>query len=406
MKRFMALGAFALLLGGCAIPFPVQVASWAIDGISYVMTQKSVADHGISLVAQKDCAILRGVLDPGEFCRDLDDAATAVADSGDGTGPKTAALAALGEDARKETLEETEGASELLAELLEVEKLAAFDTAAGPADGVPAAAIIFDYPLYPGAETAALGVELIYIPLVFEDGVAMVDPDAAAVETAALTPEASVPPLVFEDGVPLSLPLDVPLAGAAEAAVETDAEASEQALYLGPTEDVADGADGADDADFAPAARPVPPAPGPWLEATAGRGDDNGEPAVGEPAVGEPAAGFYFVIGSFHQHLNAKKLRSRYRALTPSVLAARIEKGVVYRVVVGPFDQRHAKDIHKRIYAAGISDSWAIRVKPGEWSMAMVDPPAEAPPMEVAEEKGGWTDTALDYLQSLAQLIY
>ena len=42
MKRFAALGAFALLLGGCALPVPVQIASWALDGISYILTEKSV----------------------------------------------------------------------------------------------------------------------------------------------------------------------------------------------------------------------------------------------------------------------------------------------------------------------------------------------------------------------------
>jgi len=40
---------------------PLQVASWALDGISYIMTEKSVTDHGISVVAQKDCAVWRGV---------------------------------------------------------------------------------------------------------------------------------------------------------------------------------------------------------------------------------------------------------------------------------------------------------------------------------------------------------
>ena len=161
MKRLVALGAFALLLGGCALPLPIQVASWALDGISYIMTEKSVADHGISLVAQKDCAILRGVLDPGDFCRDLEDATTAVADAGAdaGAGPKTAALAGLDQVTRNETLKETEGASKLLAELLDVETLAAFDTAAGgPADGVPVADVVFDYPLEYPLESAAVTV--------------------------------------------------------------------------------------------------------------------------------------------------------------------------------------------------------------------------------------------------------
>ena len=83
MRRFAALGAGILLLGGCALPVPVQIASWALDGFSYLLTEKFVTDHGISVLAQKDCALLRGLLDPGEFCRDFDDTATALADGGD-----------------------------------------------------------------------------------------------------------------------------------------------------------------------------------------------------------------------------------------------------------------------------------------------------------------------------------
>ena len=82
MKRFAVLGAGMLLLSGCALPVPLQVASWALDGISYLMTDKSVTDHGLSILAQKDCAVLRGVINPEEFCRDFDDMATALADGG------------------------------------------------------------------------------------------------------------------------------------------------------------------------------------------------------------------------------------------------------------------------------------------------------------------------------------
>ena len=48
------LGAGALLVTGCAVPVPLQVASWALDGISIITTEKSVTDHGISIVAQQD----------------------------------------------------------------------------------------------------------------------------------------------------------------------------------------------------------------------------------------------------------------------------------------------------------------------------------------------------------------
>jgi cell division septation protein DedD len=65
----IALGTTVLFLGGCALPVPLQIASWALDGISVIMTEKSVTDHGISIIAQKDCAVWRGVVD-GELCRD------------------------------------------------------------------------------------------------------------------------------------------------------------------------------------------------------------------------------------------------------------------------------------------------------------------------------------------------
>ncbi|MBT4890641.1 MAG: hypothetical protein HON65_13920, partial [Rhodospirillales bacterium] len=84
MKNFqrvipVVLGGF--LLSGCLLPTHFTVASWAIDGISVLFTKKSVTDHGISAIAQKDCALWRGFTE-GEVCRD-EDSITAIADAGD-----------------------------------------------------------------------------------------------------------------------------------------------------------------------------------------------------------------------------------------------------------------------------------------------------------------------------------
>ena len=68
MRGFIFLIVGALFLNGCAIPLPLKIASWALDGLSMVVTQKSVADHGISIFAQKDCAVWRGVAE-GDLCR-------------------------------------------------------------------------------------------------------------------------------------------------------------------------------------------------------------------------------------------------------------------------------------------------------------------------------------------------
>ena len=79
MFKWVSLGAGALILSGCALPVPFQIASWALDGISMLATQKSVTDHGISLVADKDCAVWRGVTE-GELCRENSDGDVLVAE--------------------------------------------------------------------------------------------------------------------------------------------------------------------------------------------------------------------------------------------------------------------------------------------------------------------------------------
>jgi len=63
-------------LGGCALPLPVQIASWALDGISLITTEKSLTDHGISMVAKKDCALWRGVAGREICINGTDDAGT------------------------------------------------------------------------------------------------------------------------------------------------------------------------------------------------------------------------------------------------------------------------------------------------------------------------------------------
>lgn len=406
MKRIMVLGATAVLLGGCALPLPVQIASWALDGLSYLMTEKTVADHGISVLAQKDCAMLRGLLDDSEFCRDYDDTTIMVAAGGAGAGFAP--------------IDDGDELAALTANQDAVDFDAAPGTSAGPlaTDGgaaTNARPIIDD-----GVQLATLT----YQPLVFEDG----------------------PPVFFEDGpqwagYPLGIAAaEAPVRQAARTARADNGEESkdragveelanfETAAAPGPvTGETLEGASNFSEpvVDETTAALPDPaPAPAEttardWqaetiktMGKTAGKTAAQGTAQSGTREVepgrelgNEPKAGLYFVIGSFRQHENARKLRRQYRILTPSVLAASLERGIVFRVVVGPFEQGDAKRVHRSIYRAGISDSWAIRVQPGEWSMAMIDPPAEAPIMaELKTEPDPLT--AMDYVRLLAQLIY
>ncbi len=83
MKRVIPVVLGTVLLGGCALPVPLQVASWALDGLTFLVTKKSITDHGISAVAQQDCALWRGISE-GAVCRE-DDPMTSLADAGDVT---------------------------------------------------------------------------------------------------------------------------------------------------------------------------------------------------------------------------------------------------------------------------------------------------------------------------------
>lgn len=70
MRRFPCLFAILilpLLLAGCGMPVPVQIASLIADGFSLFATEKTITDHGISMVADRDCAVWRGVKG-GDIC--------------------------------------------------------------------------------------------------------------------------------------------------------------------------------------------------------------------------------------------------------------------------------------------------------------------------------------------------
>ncbi len=57
-----------LSLSGCALPPALTFASLALDISSYALTGKGTIDHGISMVAQQDCAVLQ--LTQGHLCRE------------------------------------------------------------------------------------------------------------------------------------------------------------------------------------------------------------------------------------------------------------------------------------------------------------------------------------------------
>lgn len=76
LKPIVLLAGLVLALAGCTNswnPVDSQTAGYAvIDGVSLVNTDKSVIDHGYSLLTGKDCSIVRKQLE-GVYCIDPDE---------------------------------------------------------------------------------------------------------------------------------------------------------------------------------------------------------------------------------------------------------------------------------------------------------------------------------------------
>ena len=84
----------------------------------------------------------------------------------------------------------------------------------------------------------------------------------------------------------------------------------------------------------------------------------------------EPTKGIYFVIGSFRNPDNAKRLIDGNSNLSATVLSAKLDGTNVYRVVVGPVPNGLEKRLHRALARNGFSDTWAIRVNPSDWRFA------------------------------------
>ena len=66
----MLAAAAPLVLGGCGLPIGIQLASLFADGVSFLATDKTLSDHGISMVAGKDCALWR-IVKGEDVCRTI-----------------------------------------------------------------------------------------------------------------------------------------------------------------------------------------------------------------------------------------------------------------------------------------------------------------------------------------------
>ena len=58
------------MLSACALPAAFTVASMAVDTGSYMMSGKTLTDHGLSLAMSEDCSMVRLLDEEDEICRE------------------------------------------------------------------------------------------------------------------------------------------------------------------------------------------------------------------------------------------------------------------------------------------------------------------------------------------------
>jgi len=78
MKKLAAPILNVIMLSGCAVPVAVSVVSLVADGVSYVTTEKSLTDHGLSMMSGNDCAMYR-MITTGYVCHPYETEDVAIA---------------------------------------------------------------------------------------------------------------------------------------------------------------------------------------------------------------------------------------------------------------------------------------------------------------------------------------
>ncbi|MEQ8195938.1 MAG: hypothetical protein RIB59_15765 [Rhodospirillales bacterium] len=436
MKKSILVLAVSFLLGGCALPTSVQIASWAIDGISYLATKKSMTDHGISLVREQDCALWRMVKQE-EVCVNYPDAATAIAENEETPdGGQQAIRVASLDDSVIAPSEQAEqpgqpGQVESRPQSQEpdsddVARLAAFETAAGPAplarnanaqDNARNIVITPAAPdrqghhmsYQPGAFAAAWAETLKHDPKAASNLVltpivtAAADPDIAnaavprfggyAADTIASAWDrrkgtarpavrwvmAASPAPQQESDLPEVDPVvaEVPEETTAEPQEVADIKRAEEIKLAGTEESGLENTQidlkieknsSATSNEFIEreADFEIQAVEPPLVSAAAEDTKEDRTPPLRQAKT--DAQSVYFVIASYGDSVSAMKGMNDYRGLNVQLVVARFDGREVYRGLVGPFARNDLERVGQRIARAGVRNAWAIRLNRSTWT--------------------------------------
>ena len=329
MKKAAIALVCTVSLSGCALPVGVTVATWAADGWSLLTTNKSLMDHGISFVAEKDCALWR-VFSEDDVCMEIDGDVT-VADNA-GTLPAGYAAGLTTDEALADYRALTAGNRP-------VTTLRDVANASGQENTGPVViASIGDTGEYVASSRAPWYKQnrnseyLALMPKSFRESGA----ETPVTETPKVTKRAK--------------------------AVFASAEQSDLVVPQTPSSAEAEGSAPAIDIEFSsftgdkPPAVPVAPVEQvqPSVVADASVNDE-----------GYAAPGRYFVIGSFQVWDNATRFAERHQAIGAQIHGAIVGGDDVYRIVVGPYRPGQQAAMMSAIAATGIEGTWNMTVKQG-----------------------------------------
>lgn len=298
--RGIALAFVMLALSGCglvAIPPAVTIASYAVDGVSYLVSGKSVTDHAISEVAGADCAMWR-MLKMENPCLNEDGSADVLIAHEPGVYEPSNGT--LGEPSRLWQPEEDispDGLDPIV-----------------PADGSP---VVEAEAERWGSTVRAAGDGEALEPVSGQP-----NPVPAGDPSPSLAPSAPTPVVTVES---LPVPTKAPVRQTAEA------EGAEDLFAVSGGTTDADGA--VQVAALSPAAPERPAAPGERR---------------------------FVVIGSFTDRANAEGLARAHPKLAPVVVQAQVDGRRYYRVVTETAAAGDAALMQRWLRHNGFADAWAI----------------------------------------------
>lgn len=337
MRATIIVGAILLLAGCVAIPPVVSIASWAINGVSYLASGKSVSDHAISAVLDQDCATWR-ILKGDPICVDypIGDGSVTVA------GNEAPAAFETFED---ETEADREGVSNAGLTIIALEALAPVllvgdfpEMEEVPGLSAPVDAVVASVPA-PDFDSIVAGPPE-PAPAAAPTLVAAIDPVLVAASTAGTADDD-----VLDTARPAT-PV-VPVAGVSLGAQRLTAVAAARATRTVKSRSGAKTSTGA-----------TALVPAGLVLVTAKR-----------PRAADMR---YVAIGSFRRSESAFRHAAQYGALEPIVLGSLVDGRPRNRVVTGPFPKAEVKAALLRAGEAGIQGAWVLRA------------PAEAAPLAIA----------------------